>query len=92
MSNMTMTPTIVQNAVQSLQESLLGEDSQVFWAPLGAVVLTDEAVYEVYLYDEDQIIIQQGTLEKGRGWEDVTSSVSLELPETTPLTYGDLYS
>lgn len=72
---MTMTPTIVQDAVNRLEESLLGAETQVFWAPLGAVVLTDEAVYEVYLYDEDQIIIQQGTLEKGRGWEDVTAEV-----------------
>jgi len=69
---MTMTPTIVQNAVNELEESLLGAETQIFWAPLGAVVLTDEAVYEVYLHDEDQIVIQQATLEKGRGWEDVT--------------------
>lgn len=68
---MTITPASVQNAVTSIEESLLGAETQVFWAPLGAVVLTDEEVYEVYSYDEG-IIIQSRNLERANGWEDVT--------------------
>lgn len=83
MSTIQPHPT-VKDAVNSLEEHLLGAETQVFWSNLGAVVLTDEAVYEVYLYGEEnddgedyEVIIQQATLERGRGWEDVTSEVSL---------------
>lgn len=76
MTNMTITPTAVYNAVQDLEQSLLGAETQVFWSANGAVVLTDEAVYEVYTYgDEPNVIIQQATLERGRGWDDITADV-----------------
>ncbi len=71
---MTVTPTSVQNAVYALEAFLLGEDTQVFFAPLGAVVLTDEAAYEVYSYDEG-IIIQTRPFTRAEGWDDITRDV-----------------
>lgn len=80
MSNMTLTPTEIQNAVTALEETLIGQEAQIFWAPLGAVVLTEDAVYEIFL-NAGEVNIQQATLERARGWEDVTSEVTLELAE-----------
>lgn len=74
MSQITHTPDVVTDAVNRLEDSLLGAETQVFWGEFGAVVLTDEAVYEVYV-SGDELYIQQGTLEKVRGWEDVTAEV-----------------
>jgi hypothetical protein len=74
---MTVTPTNIHNVVHALEEYLEyleGVDTQVFWAPLGAVVLTDTEVYEVYESGDD-VVIQARGLELQTRWEDITEDV-----------------
>jgi hypothetical protein len=75
-----ITPTKeVRAAVDKVLAHLLGEEAQVFYSEEGALVLTDQAAYEVYTYgrvnDDDHIIIQRGTLERATGWEDISTEV-----------------
>lgn len=74
MANMTVTPTSVQKATETLENWLVGQETQTFFSDTGAVVLTDDAVYEVYSYDEG-IIIQSRDLERANGWDDITGHV-----------------
>jgi len=72
-SNMTVTPNSIANAARAIvaKHEARGEETQVFFAELGAVVLTDNEAYEVYAYDEG-IIIQCRDMDRADGWRDVT--------------------
>ena len=71
----------VRDAAKTLEEyaTARGGEAQVFWAPLGAVVLTDNEVYEVYTYGsvgyKPEIIIQSRDMDQADGWRDITRNV-----------------
>lgn len=58
----------LRDKVEDVRESIL-EETQVFWAELGAVILAETAVYELY-QDDDGIVVMQNTY-SSRGWEEV---------------------
>jgi hypothetical protein len=77
----------IYSAVKALEKALFGAETQVFWSNLGAVVITEAAVYEVF-YNGADINIRQATLERARDWEDVTGEVEIEFDSPSPIRAG----
>lgn len=66
--------TTVNDAVNAIEVYLAGEDAQIFRADLGAVVMTEAAVYEVYTWG-DEVAIQTRLFQRSTGWEEITEEV-----------------